>query len=91
MNYLYFILAIDQELEHEKRKEDDKNQLLQRKFPEMWKAIKWLRNCDKSTIFHGQVLEPLFTQVFYIKKNYLVLIIYLVFNYMFVKLIIIID
>ncbi|XP_025193514.1 structural maintenance of chromosomes protein 5 [Melanaphis sacchari] len=55
--------AIDQELEREKRKEDGKNQLLQRKFPEIWKAIKWLRNCDKLTIFRGQVFEPLFTQI----------------------------
>ncbi|KAL4131729.1 hypothetical protein QTP88_009002 [Uroleucon formosanum] len=55
--------AIDQELERENRKVDGKNQLLQRKFPEMWKAIKWLRNCDKSSIFHGQVFEPLFTQI----------------------------
>ncbi|XP_026817249.1 structural maintenance of chromosomes protein 5 [Rhopalosiphum maidis] len=55
--------GIDQELEREKRKEDGKNQLLQRRFPEMWKAIKWLRNCDKSKIFHGQVFEPLFTQI----------------------------
>lgn len=35
----------------------------------MWKAIKWLRNCDKSTIFNGQVFEPLFTQVFYNNKK----------------------
>lgn len=55
--------AIDQELECEKRKEDNKNQFLQRKFPEIWKAIKWLRNCDKSSVFHGQVFEPLFTQI----------------------------
>ncbi|XP_016657266.1 structural maintenance of chromosomes protein 5 [Acyrthosiphon pisum] len=55
--------AIDQELEREKRKEEGKNQLLQRKFPEMWKAITWLRKCDKSSIFHGQVFEPLFTQI----------------------------
>lgn len=62
--------AIDHEIEREKRKEDGKNQLLQRKFPEMWKAIKWLRNCDKSTIFHGQVFEPLFTQIeVYDQKN----------------------
>ncbi|XP_050058944.1 structural maintenance of chromosomes protein 5 [Aphis gossypii] len=62
--------AIDQELEREKRKEDGKNQLLQRKFPEMWKAIKWLRNCDKTTIFNGQVFEPLFTQIeVYDQKN----------------------
>lgn len=58
------MLAIDQELERENRKEDGKNQFLQRKFPEMWKAIMWLRNCDKKSIFCGQVFEPLFTQVF---------------------------
>ncbi|XP_022172006.1 structural maintenance of chromosomes protein 5 isoform X2 [Myzus persicae] len=55
--------AIDQELELEKRKDENKTQLLQRKFPEMWKAVKWLRNCNKSAIFQGQVFEPLFTQI----------------------------
>ncbi|XP_050443520.1 structural maintenance of chromosomes protein 5 [Adelges cooleyi] len=55
--------AIDQELEREKRKEDSKNELIRRKFPEMWKAITWLRNCDSNSIFHGKVFEPLFTQI----------------------------
>lgn len=65
LKYLMFIihLGIDQELEREKRKEDGKNQLLQRSYPEMWKAINWLRKCDKSTFFRGEVFEPLFTQV----------------------------
>lgn len=62
--YLCINVAIDQDLERENRKEDGKNQLLQRKFPEIWKAITWLRNCDKKSIFRGQVYEPLFTQVF---------------------------
>lgn len=62
-NNLYLCKAIDQDLERENRKEDGKNQLLQRKFPEIWKAINWLRNCDKKSIFRGQVYEPLFTQV----------------------------
>lgn len=61
--YYILYLAIEQDLEREKRKEEGKNQLLQRKYPEMWKAIKWLRNCDKNSIFVGQVFEPLFTQV----------------------------
>ncbi|VVC40914.1 Hypothetical protein CINCED_3A020659 [Cinara cedri] len=63
------VYAIDQELEREKRKEDGKNQLLQRNFPEIWKAISWLRKCDKKSIFVGQVFEPLFTQIEVLDKK----------------------
>lgn len=63
-NVFILHLGVNQELEREKRKEDGTNQLLQRKYPELWKVTNWLRNCDKS-MFKGQVFEPLFTQVIY--------------------------
>lgn len=50
------------DIEAEKKKEREQNNFLSNVYPKKWKAIQWLRNCDK-TIFRGQVFEPLFTQV----------------------------